>query len=175
MEQKNTFRQGVTLIEALFVLGIMAILLGMVMVIYNRVSEREKINETRSLVFNIYNASNDLTSGLDDFGDLSTTVLIQSGLIDKKYINNGSFITPLGGSIITGNYGTGANSYSIWIYNLSKTACEEIVSQDWTGLTLALNVNWLKDSGGEAYTGTQSSQYCNLAQGNYIGINLLKR
>lgn len=100
----ETKKKGITLIEALFVLGVMAILIGLVMVLFSQNSERNKENtffgdELSSLV----SASSTLCE--DNLNDNTcstdiTSALITSGLIPNKYIkDNKSIVDPWGATI----------------------------------------------------------------------------
>jgi len=103
---EKQYRKGITLIEALFVLGIMAIIIGLVMVLYSQNSERNKENaffgnELSSLVSAASALCDDNMNSSSCTTDL-TEAFIKSGLIPNKYIKgNSSIIDPWGDAIST--------------------------------------------------------------------------
>jgi len=171
-------RRGISLIEALFVLGIMAIIIGAIMVLYSQSNDREKINQLKDEILTIYNISSTLTNDMSDFSNLQSSNIISSGLLDKRYIQDGHIITPLGGMITMGNYGAGVPSISLWMYGLSKSNCQLIVTTDFSGISTSLNTNGVWDSSwdygyAKAYTPEQAVQHCNQSN-NSVALNLKK-
>jgi len=98
-------RHGVTLIEALFVLGIMAILIGMVMVLLSQNTVKEKDNQ----LITEFATIKDAVSSLCDSGPTSNCIsqsgvdlsnsLAKSGLIPNKYVSGSTLVDPFGSSI----------------------------------------------------------------------------
>lgn len=87
--------KGVTLIEALFVLGVMAIIIGLVMVLLSQADNRNKNSEMISELGQIQNAvrilcpDNTCQAGTDMVAPLA-----KSGLLPAKWIQNNTIVDP---------------------------------------------------------------------------------
>lgn len=97
--QHNRKRKGITLIEVLFVLGIMAILIGIVMTTLSMATEREKLNQFKEEILTIGNIGNELSQSQPDFNNVSTEAIAKSHLLPNKYVKGNGLVTPWGGSI----------------------------------------------------------------------------
>ena len=102
MYNYKNYKRGLSLIETLFVLGIMAILLGMIRLLYSRSVEREKINNIMIEIGELKEVANDLykdqIQNIHEDTEISNT-LLKSGLIQNNYNNNGTLHTPFGQTI----------------------------------------------------------------------------
>lgn len=117
------YRKGVTLIEALFVLGIMAIILGGVMLLLSQNTERLKFNQFRDEIMLIGESASTLYQSEPEFdSQLTPGVLIKSGLIPQKYIKNNDLVTPWGTTI---TWNSSSDHLQLMI-NLPTDACKYI-------------------------------------------------
>lgn len=117
-------RQGVTLIEALFVLGIMVIIIGMAVMFYSYTTEKELELDNINEVNEILNAANTIYKDKPDFTGLTADILISSGLIDKKYIKDGNLFLKGGGTIFPYPfYQDGQARVALFFYNVPKLQC----------------------------------------------------
>lgn len=129
-------RQGITLIEVLFVLGIMAILIGIVMYSLSSVNSRNKENQLFEEIYQIKSIMVDLcTNNLDACKTDIIQPIAKSGLLPSKYIKNGTIIDPYGSPLLqvvpininfTGS-GTDAISVVLTINNISE--CNAILQR----------------------------------------------
>lgn len=136
-------RQGVTLIEALFVLGIMAILIGMVMVLLSQNTDKEKNNETitefetiRSAVSSLCDGQSEEVCGSQNAPDLSSA-LAKNGLIPNKYVSGSNIVDPFGSAVsnigikstaYSGGNADGFNYVSLTTSLHSKSECFAVIS-----------------------------------------------
>lgn len=131
-------RKGLSLLEVLFVLGVLAILLGMIFMIQSHVSARIKSNSLIQEVLDIRNAEDTLFSSTgsgfasnEHFG-LSSTDIAKTGLISKEYIRNGDLTTPFGSSITIDN--SSPSHYIIWLWDVPYESCIAFAEQNWDNL-----------------------------------------
>jgi len=131
-------RKGLSLLEVLFVLGLLAILLGMIFMIQSHVSARIKSNDLIQEVMAIRNAQDTLLgstgSGFasDQHFGLSSTDLAKTGLIPEEYIHNGDLVTPFGSSITIDN--SSPSHYIIWLWSVPYESCIAFAQQNWDNL-----------------------------------------
>lgn len=107
IKQRN--RKGVSLLEALFVLGIMAILIGAVMLLYSFCTDRYKtykMFEEIELGKSITVALCGTTPGCT----LSSSEYVTSGLVPSGFITNNTIVDPWGSNIY---FSTGATVYGM--------------------------------------------------------------
>jgi len=174
-------RHGVSLIEVLFVLGIMAILIGMIMVVYSNVTINQKSNQMIEEFLTIINDAQSLTSGFPDFQNIDSKTLIQSGLLPQKYISGDKIITPFGSEIEIYVYGPGNTADSVgklavYFLDLPQVPCIMLATKAVGQLADGYNVNWNWTNGmsnGNGLTPSQASQACESGD-NWIGINVGK-
>ena len=125
-------RQGVTLIEALFVLGIMAILIGMVMVLYSQSTEKEKANQMAIEAIDILNAVESFREGESPLNmtTINEKILARSGLLSHKYVdaNQTTLIDPYGNAL---QVFTDGSSVAINFNDVSSQACVGLMSYDY--------------------------------------------
>ena len=175
MTKNKNNKRGLTLIETLFVLGIMAILLGMIMLLYSRSVEREKINNIMIEIGELKEVANDLykdqIQNIPEDTEISNT-LLKSGLIQNNYNNNGTLTTPFGQTIyVMLNQWGGKIAFQI--YNLSISQCVELATMD-AGLPSGIHDININDASNGTYgvssiSPLQATQKCNLNQNtNFI-------
>lgn len=137
-KRKINFKKGLSLLEVLFVLGILTILLGMIFIIQAHVSARIKSNSLIQEVLAIRNAEDTLFSSTgagfasDQHFGLSSTDLAKTGLISKEYIHDGDLMTPFGSSITIDNSSPG--HYIIWLWSVPYESCVAFTQQNWDNL-----------------------------------------
>jgi len=122
-------RKGVSLIEALFVLGIMAILLGMVMILLSQSNESNLDNENTEELEQIIEMIHDLYSGEPNYNGLSPQTIPLSAYLKSSYIIGKNLYSP---------YTTGINFFSTGVNNdefeivekIPFTGCVKLLSSD---------------------------------------------
>ena len=127
-------RKGVTLIEALFVLGIAAVLLGLVMVLLSQTTSSNKTNQLSQEITTIVDATHELYQGQPTYGtDAIGTTLAQSGLIPSRYIGTGNvLVSPFGATItVTGNASANLNTFQIAVPNVPQASCVKLATTDY--------------------------------------------
>lgn len=180
----NRNKKGVTLIEALFVLGIMAVILGLTFVVYSEAQDKRKTTELKEeiglLKYTMDSMIQDQVQGQNGketingqlgYYGLGADELIKSGMIPNKYINGKYIVTPFGGKI---DFHVDYNSvWVLWIYGLSKNSCVTIATTEW-GNIHNMNINNKGDYGGTwPVQGAVSS--CNYSDNNnYIGMSFTR-
>jgi len=126
------YTKGVTLIEVLFVLGITAILIGMIMILYSQSSNREKSNNMAIEVVDIFNAVNSFRENESPINmtTINEKILARSGLISAKYINKDhtTLIDPFGASI---QVFVDESSMAINFNDVSPQACLALMTYDY--------------------------------------------
>lgn len=174
-------QRGVSLIEALFVLGIMAIIIGMVMVLYSQSNDRFKATALKEEIMDLKHIVDTLladqpqspgTSDGTGYYGLGPDVIIKSGMLPQKYINGNVIVTPYGGKFDFHVDNNGV--WLFWIYGLSREACWTIATGDW-GDIHNMNINGAGDWGGTWPPGA-ATQYCNQQPDGqaYIGMSFTK-
>lgn len=168
-------RQGVSLIEALFVLGILAILLGMVMMLYSKATSEAKSNALKEEILDIYKIGEQITASKTDFDNIQASDIINSGLLNRKYISNGLIVTPYGTEVDITTYSGESPTFGVYVNNIPKDACALLSTQDFSGIANAVNTNW-NWAGGVTTSGVSPDVAWNVCKtsGNWIGINFMK-
>jgi len=141
-EEEVKGRKGVTLIEALFVLGIMAVLIGMVMVLLSQTTSSTKTNQLTEEVTTIVDAVHQLYQGQASYSGLDTSVLAQSGLLPNRYVGTGgtnggsNIVNPFGSNVtVTGQSGSAGSSgvsayFEVDIGTVPQAACVKVLTTD---------------------------------------------
>lgn len=102
-------RKGVSLLEALFVLGIMAIIIGGVMILYSFCTDRYKTSK----MFEEIELGKSITAslcGTTPGCTLSSNNYVESGLVPQSFISNNNIVDPWGSNIY---FSTGATVYGM--------------------------------------------------------------
>lgn len=181
MNKNDIKKKGVTLLEALFVLGIMAIILGLIFVMYSQANDKRKTTALKEEIgllkytmdsllsdqIQNQNGKDPINGQLGYYG-LGATELIKSGMIPAKYINKNLIVTPFGGTI---DFHVDNNSvWVLWIYGLTNNACVTIATTEW-GNIHNMNINNKGDYGG-TWPAKQAVESCNNSSNqNYIGMS----
>ncbi|BCI68292.1 hypothetical protein AAJCM20276_29160 [Acetobacter aceti] len=137
MEQR---RKGVTLIEALFVLGLMAIIIGLVMLFVSQADIKRKNSQYIQELGIIRQALHDLCDSNPKScsnKDMAPT-LAQSGLLPQKYTYAQQVVDPYGSTmspiIVISSNSPSVTLIASYIHNLSQ--CNAIFEYESTGQTL---------------------------------------
>ena len=174
------YSKGVSLIEALFVLGIMAILIGMVMVLLSSASDRFKTNSLKEELMEIVHIASDLSKGRADYwGSITAPDIINSGQLGHQYYSNGLITTPYGTVInfatVNASSTTTNDIINLWVSGLSQADCISIATTDFSNLSNAMNINYNVDSGGKAFNPQIATQFCLKSGNNVIGWNFYRQ
>lgn len=171
-------QRGVTLVEALFVIGIMTILIGVVVVILSQTSQRQKDIQTISELLNIENIMHQLYQSQPTYDGMTISDLLKSGLLPARYISGSKVIDAYGGEIqIWPHYVNSSSTIEIQISNAPRQLCEKIASYNWGNDVVSLTLN---GSTNLVTTGNQVTSY-NLRtsisncydNGNFLAIDFL--
>lgn len=145
-------RKGVTLLEVLFVIGIMAVILGAIYVVLGNTTTRKKSNESRMEFTQLQNAINSIYDGQSEetWIGLNEEVVAKNKLINNKYISkDGGLVNPYGGSVVIYDHeqGAGLSYYQIVFYGIPKQGCIELASNhDWMASGPATQINNYQDN-----------------------------
>lgn len=124
-------RKGVTLIEALFVLGIMAVLIGMVMVLLSQTTSSTKTNQLTEEITTIVDAAHQLYQGQPAYDSNVGTAIASSGLLPSRYINSNTIVSPFGATItLTNTTINGVSAVDFSIPNVPQTTCVKLSTTD---------------------------------------------
>lgn len=122
-------RKGVSLIEALFVLGIMAILLGMVMILLSQNNESNLDNENTEEIEQIINMVHDLYSSSSNYDGLSPQTVPLSAYLKNSYVIGKNLYSPYSTGI--NFFPTGVNNSEMEIVEkIPFTGCMKLLSSD---------------------------------------------
>lgn len=170
-------RKGITLIESLFVLGIMAVLIGGVMVFYSLASISMKSNQLITEVTQLIEITQELNKDRTTFTGMNSQILAKSGLVSSKYISGGSLVTPWGGEIqaIPFNYeDNGPDVYLAFnILNLPREACEKLGMQDFGGTAQSVTVTNMRVDDTEGLSPIVLVKNCENGDNNYVNIRIM--
>lgn len=170
-------RKGVTLIESLFVLGIMAVLIGMVMAIYSSTNNTSKTNQLIIEVSELIQITQDLNKDRSTFTGINNEILAKTGLVPNRYIKNGNLITPFGGGIdvIPFNY-QGNNAPDIFLafnfLSLPREACEKLGMQDFGGIAQSMTITGMQQDDIQGFSPIKVVVNCENGSNNYVNIRI---
>ena len=144
---KKLKRRGVTLVEVMMVLGVMAILLGLAMTIYSSVRTTQTTNADKEEILTLLDtyrqlsdsqAYNNQVSQDDTYG----ATLAKSGLIPKRYVaSDNQNIVSSSGSII-GVYSNGWGGFvSFVLSGVPKPECIKLATSTWGDTTNIHDIN----------------------------------
>jgi type II secretory pathway pseudopilin PulG len=129
-------QKGLTLIEAAMVLGIAAIVIAGVLVIYNTANTSNKTSEALNQLNIIQQAVRQIYGGGSSFDGLDATSLANSKVLPARMINTGAtppLVNSFNGSIdVTGD----VNGFTIDFGGLPVEACVTLATKDY-GRSLA--------------------------------------
>jgi len=158
-------RRGVSLIEALFVLGIMAVLLGMVMVLYSENTISIQANALEEELNSIVNIGHQLNQSKSGYDGLTSTAIAESGLLASKYIKNQSgIVSPFGTTI---NYYGYPEAIVLTVDGVPKAICEKIVSSN-LGAIQSLSVGGVLDGNVDDITTSDLKTELNMCGDNVL-------
>lgn len=152
-------RRGVTLIEALFVLGIMAVLIGMVMVMLSQTNSSNKTNQLSEEITTIVDTAHELYQGQPDYNNIDSTTLAKSGLFPNRWVNGSGLVSPFGAPItLTSVTQNGVAAFKISIPTVPQAACVKIATTDYgNGLLARTPTGTPSSKSGATATGAPSS------------------
>lgn len=139
------YKRGFTLLEVMFVLGIMAIVIASATILEEQSRQSLRTNEAISEVVEIVGVVHDMTANANDYTKITTDVISKSGLFPNRYINNktGLLTNPFGGSI----YLDTSESYEdipvvkVTTTGLLKSACLVMTTQNIGDQPISLEIN----------------------------------
>ncbi|MBR0559742.1 type II secretion system protein [Neokomagataea anthophila] len=177
MYYSNQFARGVTLIEALLVLGIMAILIGMVMTFYAMTTEKTKNNQLIQEADKLIFITRQLSESQQNFTGFNGQVMAKTGYVENRYINkNGDLIDPYGGKIDVIPFNYQKNGIPIYLafnfYGLSKTACVLLGTQDFGGEAQSMTVTNMREDSPDGFKPIIVVMNCDNSNDNYVNIRL---
>jgi len=130
--------RGVSLLEVMMVLGVFAILLGVILPIADTVHKKEQALATYQEVMQILEIQKELnqndTADLKSDGHfgLSGNDLAKTGMFPKKYVYQGAIVSPFGSSITIDNSSPG--HFIVWLWKVPYESCVILATQPWKGL-----------------------------------------
>jgi len=154
---------GVTLVEVMMVLGVMAILLGLAMTVYSITNERELTNQTVEEVFEIMQGIYEYKEGHGTMDGMTASYLSQGGLVPAKYVQSPNvLLTPHGGQIAFNaeNWNPGGGM-TVWLNGLSRQECIALVELDMSQYANVRRVNW-EPQYNQSFVGEQGASYAEL-------------
>lgn len=133
--QVDAKRRGVTLVEALMVIGVLAVLLGLAMLVAVLVNAANKSNQFLTEIATITDTANQISAGTADLSNLNESALANSGLLPNRWVSGSTLLSPFGSTItVTGGAaGAGTNgltTYLITVPGVPKSACVKISTTD---------------------------------------------
>lgn len=170
-------RKGITLIESLFVLGVMAVLIGMVMVLFSMANASLKsqklINEATQLI----EIANEINNDRSTYTGMNNSVLAKTGMVPNEFINSGQVVTPWGGEIdvIPFNY-AGSNAPDVYLafnfLSLPREACEKLGIQDFGGTAQSVTVTNMREDDPDGFSPIKVVKNCENGNNNYVNIRV---
>lgn len=128
--------RGVTLVEVMMVLGVMAFLLGLIMTIMSIVSDHRKNNELLQEIFIVKDATTSLTENANKTveNDDLAPVLYKAKAVPQKYFSSSEdLITPYGTQIKLYTNAWAVSGITLWLSSVPKTACMLLGAGGWGG------------------------------------------
>ncbi|WP_456717861.1 MULTISPECIES: type 4 pilus major pilin [unclassified Bradyrhizobium] len=131
-------QKGLTLIEAAMVLGVAAIVIAGVLVLYNTANTSNKTSEALNQLNIIQQAVRQIYGGGSSFSDLTTQTLADSKVLPARMINAGAtppLVNAFNGTIDV-NYDATSGGFSVDFGGLPVEACVTLATKDY-GRSLA--------------------------------------
>jgi len=160
LNAKKRKARGVTLVEVMMVLGVMAFLLGLVMLVAALVNGTNKSNQFIEEITTLVDVTNQLTQGQNDLSGLSEADLAKSGLIPTRWTDGSTqLFSPFGSQITVKGSAAGQGTdnlttYTITAQNIPQTACVKIAVVDFGNALVARTIQG--QSGGSGGSGSSS-------------------
>lgn len=150
-------RKGLTLVETILVLGVATLIIASAMSLYSQANIKNKVSNTRMEYYEIRNVVKALyanNNNSSDWSQLSSNLIINTGMLSKKYIKNNSIINPFGGRLViyyvnnqTPNSSSGYSYYQTVFYGIPKPACVMLTStHDYQNNGPTMQINSLQDN-----------------------------
>ena len=144
MFKKGNKNRGVTLIEALFVLGIMAIMIGGIMLLVAQSQDSTKENMLTMEINIIVSIIHDEYGNMNTYSGLSNNIIINSGRLPNRYIFNNNIIDAYNGDVSVVDAGvTDDNTpiFKLTLKSVSRGACYTLTTQNIGNQMSAMTIN----------------------------------
>lgn len=168
---KHYKKKGVTLLESLFVLGIMALIIGAVSLLLSQNNDKIKANKMKTelsfLVQQVQIIWQNDTNNQQDYNVNALASVIKK--INPAYSDGSNIITPYGYTFGTGPMGTGV--FNMTLYSISQSQCMQLSTIDMSQLATAAEINDRYTTNGKAFTPYVAKLACQSGKNNYIGWN----
>jgi type II secretory pathway pseudopilin PulG len=142
IQTKKLHRQrGITMIETLIALGVGAVIVLFGFKLFTAAMEKVYEEQAITQITRISTGVTQLYTNFSDYSDLTTQVVIDSGISDKSDVIGNAIKSPWKGSLITVNPGVNSSTFEIAISNVPKVACTPIVQAFINGDLTSVMVN----------------------------------
>lgn len=136
-------KRGVTLVEALMVIGVLAILLGLAMLVAILVRSSQLVSQTAIEVATIVDASNKMTVDNPRMNGFSAKALAGSGFLSTRWTSGDKIISPYGTEVEVwpdNDESYGSALIDIQLYRLPLNACVRLPSM-LAGQAISVKIN----------------------------------
>lgn len=137
-------QRGLTLVEAVMVLGVSSMVLAGIIVFYNMASMSSKINSTTNQIAELNGIIHNVYTAAANYSTLNNTAMIDSETIPASMVEGSNIIHKFKNTITlsSANYNGGNNNtYYITLDGLPNQACNNIAVTDFGRLLVGLRVN----------------------------------
>lgn len=137
-------RRGVTLVEALMVIGVLAVLMGLAMLIAVLVRSSQLVSQTAIEVATIATESQRINQDDPRMNGFSAKTLALSGLLPDRWVQGEGLISPYGTEVEVwpdNDESYGSAMIDIQLYDIPRNACTRLPSM------LAGQVTYMKING----------------------------
>lgn len=129
------YKKGVSLLESLLVLGILAVILGSIMVFLSYANNRAKVNQTQMELMELVNIVHQYANSNEN---IDNDFIIKSNTLPQKYIKNNNLVSAFGTNISVNASG---KNFNIQVDNISKSNCILFATQDYGNSIASISVN----------------------------------
>lgn len=147
MKNSNNIKKkrGFTLLEVMFVLGIMAIIIASATILEEQSRQSLRTNESMSEIVEIVSVVHDLTANANDYTKISTDIILKSGLFSNRYINTktNQLTNPFGGNILLDTSGSYEDIpvMKVTTTGLLRSACLVMTTQNIGDQPISMEIN----------------------------------